>query len=75
MIGPSHRDARTRKTQKLRLEVLEGRDAPAGASTAHALMQGMTSHGVVRSAEVETDQPVAGPSQSVAGLEPPVVDD
>jgi hypothetical protein len=67
MISPRHRDARTRKTQKLRLEVLEGRDVPAGASTAHALLQGMTSHGIVRSAEVRTDQPVAVPTQSVAG--------
>jgi hypothetical protein len=67
MIGPRHCDARTRKTQRLRLEVLEGRDLPAGVSTAHALLQGMTSHGVVRSAEVRTDQPVAGPTQSVAG--------
>jgi hypothetical protein len=67
MIGPRQRDARTRKTQRLRLEVLEGRDLPAGASTAHALLQGMTSHGVVRSAEVRTDQPVAGPTQSAAG--------
>ena len=67
MIGPRHCDARTRKTQKLRLEVLEGREVPAGASTAHALLQGMTSHGIVHSAEVRTDHPVAVPTQSVAG--------
>src|SRR5262245_34894706 len=66
MIGPRHCAARTRKTQRLRLEVLEGRDVPAGASTAHALLQGMMSHGVVRSAEVRTVQPVAVPTQSMA---------
>ena len=67
MIGPRHCDERTRKKQRLRLEVLERREVPAGASTAHALLQGMTSHGIVRSAEVRTDHPVAGPTQSMAG--------
>src|SRR5262245_2284258 len=65
MIGPRHCE-RTRKTQRFRLEVLEGRNAPAGASTAHALLQGMMSQGAVRSAEVSTDPPVAVSTQSVA---------
>jgi hypothetical protein len=45
-----HRDARTRKTRRFQLEILEGRNAPSGVSASQALVQGMTSPGV-RSSE------------------------
>jgi hypothetical protein len=71
MIGPRHCGARTKKTQRFRLEVLEGRAAPAAVS-ADVLLHAMMSHAAVRPAEVRTDPPVAGPTLSVAGPTPSV---
>jgi hypothetical protein len=73
MIGPRYRDAKTKqRKRRFQLEVLEGRQMLSGATAAHELLQGMTSHGVARSAQVSTQQSVAQPTLAVLSPSQPL---